>query len=98
MKKFRHTKGSWIAVGYQVETICDNEPDICNCWPEVFGQSGRKPKEIEANARLIAAAPELLMYLNLMIDLFDKHDDCEDLRTTVYVRNSARSLIESLKR
>ena len=53
----RHTKGEWIAVGFQVET--DNEdpmvPDICNCYPPNFDQRDtRSYEEVEANARRIA--------------------------------------------
>jgi len=57
-----HTPGPWIAVGTWVEVENDNIPDICICGPNDIGQGNlaRTDKEIMANARLIAAAPELL--------------------------------------
>jgi hypothetical protein len=57
----KHTPGPWLAVGSWVETA-DDKADICNCSAESMGQErvARPPEEEEANARLIAAAPELL--------------------------------------
>lgn len=55
-----HTPGPWIAVGAWVEHPDDNTPDICNCDPFSMYQEGRSDKEVCANARLIAAAPDLL--------------------------------------
>ena len=56
----KHTKGPWIAVGRRVEHPNDRIPDICSCIPEDFGQEGRSDEEACANARLIAAAPDML--------------------------------------
>jgi len=58
----KHTPGPWFAVGAQVEIEDDSVPDICTCDPQVMRQSHLDwhPKTVEANARLIAAAPELL--------------------------------------
>ena len=61
--KASHTKGPWIAVGHWVEHPDDSTPDICNCDPDSMGQEGRSDKEICANARLIAAAPDMLAAL-----------------------------------
>jgi hypothetical protein len=57
-----HTRGQWIAVGAWVEHPDDDVADICSCDPETIGQGklGRGYSEICANARLIAAAPDLL--------------------------------------
>lgn len=60
MKHTRHTPGPWIAVGFWVEHPNDKRPDICNCDPRSMDQEGRSDAEILANARLIAAAPDLL--------------------------------------
>jgi hypothetical protein len=60
MKHTRHTPGPWIAVGFWVEHPSDKRPDICNCDPRSMDQEGRSDAEILANARLIAAAPDLL--------------------------------------
>ena len=56
----KHTPGPWIAVGPWVEHPNDDMPDICVCDPSVFHHTGRNYEEQHANARLIAAAPELL--------------------------------------
>jgi len=58
----KHTRGPWHAVGRWVEHEKDDVADICNCDPESMGQGhlGRSDAEMAANARLIAAAPDLL--------------------------------------
>lgn len=65
----KHTPGPWYAVGYWVEHENDNVADICTCDPAAIEQEhlGRKPAEIEANARLIAAAPNLLAALQALV-------------------------------
>lgn len=62
------TPGPWVAVGWQVEVCDDNVPDICNTDPETFGQHGRSSDERCANARLIAAAPDLLEVLRVYVE------------------------------
>jgi hypothetical protein len=64
----KHTPGPWFAVGAWVEIEDDDVPDICTCNPEDIGQEGRSDEEICANARLIAAAPDLLNALRLLYD------------------------------
>ena len=59
----QHTPGPWIAVGTWVEHPDDNTPDICNCNPFHMMPTSRSHEEACANARLIAAAPELLAAL-----------------------------------
>ena len=65
-----YTKCRWIAVGGWVEVEDDNIPDICTCDPEDMGQDylERSEQEIMANARLIAAAPDLLLALKSLLD------------------------------
>lgn len=66
----KHTSGPWIAVGGLVEVENDNIPDICTCNPHDFGQAHLKRNVLEvlSNARLIAAAPDLLNALQEFID------------------------------
>jgi len=66
----KHTPGPWFAVGAQVETENDSVPDICTCDPQVMRQSHLDwhPRTVEANARLIAAAPELLEALECYVE------------------------------
>jgi hypothetical protein len=65
--KRAHTPGPWFAVGSWVETA-DDKADICTCSAEGMDQQhvARPPEEEEANARLIAAAPDMLRLLRLM--------------------------------
>ena len=67
----KHTPGPWFQVGYVVEVEDDNTPDICCCHPESVGQAHLKHDEetIVANARLIAAAPDLLDELMILVRL-----------------------------
>ena len=69
----KHTPGPWIAVGYQVEVESDDIPDICNCDPAHIDQEHLQWDEetIMANARLIAAAPDLLEALQLVVKWAD---------------------------
>jgi glutamate dehydrogenase/leucine dehydrogenase len=57
----KHTPGPWVAVGTWVEHP-GKVADICTCATRMFGQEklGRTYDEECANARLIAAAPEML--------------------------------------
>jgi len=73
--KAKHTRGPWIAVGHWVEHPNDRVADICTCDPRAIGQDhlGRTDAEICANARLIAAAPELLADLKDLLDLAEHH-------------------------
>ena len=67
-----YTKGRWIAVGEWVEHEDDNVADICICDTEIMNQGhlGRSSQEEAANAKLIAAAPDLLEALQFMLDAF----------------------------
>ncbi len=59
----QHTQAEWIADGHWVTVAGDDIADICSCDPRHFRQhyiGGRLEAETEANAKLIAAAPELL--------------------------------------
>jgi len=66
----KHTPGPWFAVGAQVEIEDDSVPDICTCDPQVMRQSHLDwhPRTVDANARLIAAAPELLEALECYVE------------------------------
>ncbi len=66
--KTQHTPGPWYQVGSWVEVEDEDTPDICTCNPEAIGQSHLKWdwKTVHANARLIAAAPDLLAALNVV--------------------------------
>lgn len=70
-----HTSGRWHAVGYLVKTEDGKRADICSVDPAAFGQSSlpRDNAEMMANARLIAAAPELLYALQRVIAADDAH-------------------------
>jgi hypothetical protein len=58
----KHTPGPWYGVGAWVEVEDDGVADICSCNPDDFAQGhlGRNYDEMCANARLIAAAPDML--------------------------------------
>jgi len=66
-----HTPGPWISVGARIEHADDGVIDIADFDPCCMGmcQDGRGHAEIRANARLCAAAPDLLEALqDLFID------------------------------
>ena len=67
-----HTPGPWIAVGYQVEIESETVADICTTNAHLFGQPGlHDDARAMANARLIAAAPEMLAALEWAVDTAD---------------------------
>jgi hypothetical protein len=69
MKRGRHTPGPWFAVGYQVEIESETVADICTTNAHLFGQPGlHDDARAMANARLIAAAPEMLKMLEVARD------------------------------
>ena len=69
----KHTPGPWFAVGAWVEVEDDNVAYICTCHPDDIqqGHLGRSDAEIMANARLIAAAPELLAAAQTIMENLD---------------------------
>ena len=65
----KYTPGPWVAAGFWVEHPDENVPDICTCDPRDIDQSSllRSHSEIEANARLIAAAPDMIAALRVAL-------------------------------
>jgi|DEB0MinimDraft_6_1074348.scaffolds.fasta_scaffold52189_4 hypothetical protein len=87
----KHTPGPWFAVGAQVETENDSVPDICTCDPQVMRQSHLDwhPRTVEANARLIAAAPDLLATLKAAVSLLENLGYFSDNSLTVAAAREA---------
>jgi hypothetical protein len=92
----KHTPGPWLAVGAQVEIEDDSVPDICTCDPQVMRQSHLDwhPRTVEANARLIAAAPDLLEALEGTAALLEALGYAADTSLTV---GAARAAIAKAK-
>lgn len=68
MKKFKGTPGKWYA---EESPITSNFWEISN-GKEYIGYLTLNPKRLKANAKLIAAAPELLEALQEMVHLFNR--------------------------
>lgn len=72
----KHTPGPWRVCGLNV--ACNKEIVVASCYRDSLESVVVRPKEMEeclANARLIAAAPELLEALKDAIETaeFEKH-------------------------
>ena len=83
----KHAPGPWYAVGTWVEHPDDDVPDICVCDPFYMGQKHVSPDDLaqaEANARLIAAAPDMLLAIQNIIRYgYDGDDDLYRLKQIV---------------
>lgn len=93
----KHTPGPWFAVGGWVEVERDDIADICSCCPEDFGQEhiGRNYKEVMANARLIAAAPELLSALKEIVQSLADQDDEGMIEHTLQMSNARAAIAKA---
>ncbi len=74
-----HTPGPWIAAGKRnrIEALT-NPKGGCMVLVSEDSIMGRHFKEQQANANLIASAPDLLHTLQLLVDLLDGVDDGGD--------------------
>ena len=86
----KHTPSPWWATGYGVR---DRGGYICHTQPPTHfsGQDERFANEVEerkANARLIAAAPELLQ---MVIDFLEALGGCDS-----EIENDARALVDKV--
>lgn len=62
----KHTQGEWINLGYRVDVdIADGLSGICEM------SDWMQKEEMEANAKLIAAAPELLEQLIKVVNAIE---------------------------
>lgn len=68
-----HTPGPWLCSGTSVSNPQANRPNATIC--DVSGWGNRDEAEQIANARLIAAAPDLLAALEDMLNLTLDEDD-----------------------
>lgn len=87
----KHSEGPWSVAGFDKTTVLKNNvtPSIAICY-DVSGANG---EEAKANARLIAAAPDLLAALQLCQQLFD--GDWERLNMSACeICDAARAAIE----
>jgi len=99
----KHTPGPWYAIGRMVEVGDDDHADICSTNPDLFGQGHRAPpiEEQQANARLIAAAPDLLEALEAMVEHFatptSERSAASYGKTKAQVADEARAAIAAAK-
>lgn len=70
--KAQHTPGPWMATVGNRGTLCVISGDAWICG-ELSNGNGEVPGEAEANARLIASAPELLSALKDLVEAVYEH-------------------------
>ena len=70
----QHSPGPWECVGFENLVVNDEEGNTITCAPG--GRYGATLGELRANARLIAAAPEMLEALKDMLETYAwKHEE-----------------------
>lgn len=72
MTKPKHTPGPWTHVGSTIRTPGDGSHRKI---ADLGDPRGQLPSMFEANARLIAAAPELVQFARMMETYFDNNLD-----------------------
>jgi hypothetical protein len=74
----QHTPGPWTAFSTNVDAgdVHNDGVRVAKCWSSTFAPP---PQEAIANARLIAAAPELLAALEAVVRVADRKTDEFDL-------------------
>lgn len=88
-----HTQGPWLCSGTSVSNPQANRPNATIC--DVSGWGNRDEAEQIANARLIAAAPDLLAALENLTVLFDRIDRSSATNKAAY--NDAIAAITKAK-
>lgn len=85
MSEGKHTPGPWEYVRDEDGSfdVCQQTGAPITTWSSdvcrVYQINGTQPEDVaEANARLIAAAPELLEALELLVEDFTEQGDYED--------------------
>lgn len=74
MREYKHTTGPWECVGGAVYREGDEKAPIAYmCRDERATEAGISPVERDSNAVLIAAAPELLAALVMMVGYYGEH-------------------------
>lgn len=63
------TKPGWFAVGQMIEHEDDNTPDIACFDPTIFNQGPRSNREATDNAKVCAAAPQMLELLAKLAEI-----------------------------
>lgn len=95
MTKSQHTQGPWKA-----DTNCAVEGitvKLSNGREFYVSSEGQEYNEVAANARLIAAAPELLAACIEATSLFDNYPQCYEAIGTLEVLNSAIKATQKAK-
>ena len=96
----KHTPGPWRVIEHSTGMLCvvgDNDKSLCS-----VGYNRTEGRDDIANARLIAAAPEMLAalqfaepYIDEWIDMFDPSDEADqDVRKA---RDECRRGLEQLR-
>ena len=98
MKEFRGTKGEWVRINTsnRVMIHVGEHKAICDVWGSSV--SSVNHKEMIANAKLIAAAPELLEALQNCLETFKILDDTiESISDHQTYFNATRNSMEVAK-
>lgn len=93
MENFKGTKGIWEINPRSLRNVKCNELTIANC---SAGQSGDKEEEENANAKLIATAPELLEALQHGLRLANSLPNKESVAVRIFIKKAEKVIEKAL--
>lgn len=94
----KHTEGEWVSLGYRVDVdVADGLSGICEM------SDWMSEEEMEANAKLIAAAPELLRTIQEALRISDlwtmgENTSTEHEQEAIALANMKREFEQAIKK
>ena len=86
----QHTPGPWTVAG---RDVVGKLGEMDTCIAECFNHSSMDRHNAEANARLIAAAPELLEAVKISLEFLDRQNTPKNIQEQISFKNHQREIL-----